>query len=240
MRLVSAAPAVLAAGALAGCATTQQEATRLQLNSARIRASQFTLHVGPRNPNIRVGAVELLNGRGGTAVVVRMRNLADRVLTDVPISVGLIAAHGVKRYLNGKTGIDYFDSHLSAIGPDAQLTWVFTSRAAVPAHARPFAYVGTAVPGFSSATTLPQITVQPGPRSGSPNVVRLTVRNDSTVPQYQLQVYATISGRRGYLAAGTATVAHLGSSASASLRVRLLGSATKATPALQAPPTIFG
>jgi hypothetical protein len=240
VRLVRAAPAVLAAGALAGCATTQQEATRLQLNSARIRASQFALHVGRRNPDIRVGAVELLNGRGGTAVVVRMRNLADRVLTDVPISVGLIAAHGVKRYLNGKAGIDYFDSHLSAIGPDAELTWVFTSRAAVPAHARPFAYVGTPVPGFSSARTLPQMTVRPEPLSGSANVVRLTVRNDSAVPQYQLQVYATISGRLGYLAAGTATIAHLGTGATTSVQMKLLGSATKAEPALQAPPTIFG
>jgi hypothetical protein len=238
--LVRAAPAIFALGALAGCSTTQQEATRLQLNSARIRASQFGLHVGRHNPDIRVAAVGLLKGRDGTAVVVRMRNLADRVLTDLPVSVGLIAAHGVKRYLNAKAGIDYFDSHVSAIGPDAELTWVFTSRAEVPEHARPFAYVGTAVPGFSTATGLPQITVQPEPRSGSPNVVRLTVRNDSAVPQYQLQVYATISGRRGYVAAGTATVAHLGTGASASLQVRLLGSSTKATPALQAPPTIFG
>jgi hypothetical protein len=240
VRLVRAAPAIFALGALAGCSTTQQEATRLQLNSARIRASQVALHVGRHNPDIRVAAVELLKGRDGTAVVVRMRNLADRVLTDLPVSVGLIAAHGVKRYLNSKAGIDYFDSHLSAIGPDAELTWVFTSRAAVPAHARPFALVGTAAPGFSSARTLPQIQVEPEPRSGPPNVVRLTVRNDSAVPQYQLQVYATISGRRGYLAAGTATVAHLGTGASASLQMRLLGSSTKATPALQAPPTIFG
>jgi hypothetical protein len=240
VRLVRAAPAVLALGALAGCSTTQQEATRLQLNSARIRASQLPLHVGRRNPDIRVAAVELLKGRDGTAVVVRMRNLADRVLTDLPVSVGVIAAHGVKRYLNGRAGIDYFDSHLSAIGPDAGFTWVFTSRAAVPAHARPFAYVGTTVPGFSSARTLPQITVQPEPRSGPPSIVRLTVRNDSAVPQYQLQVYATISGRRGYLAAGTAMVAHLGTGASTSVQMTLLGSATKAMPALQAPPTIFG
>ena len=240
MRLVRAAPAIFALGALAGCSTTQQEATRLQLNSARIRASQYAVRVRRRNPDIRVLAVNVLGSGDRAAVVVRLRNLADRVLTDLPVTVGVTAPHGVTRYLNARAGIDYFDTHLSAIGPRAQLNWVFTTHATVPAHGRPFAYVGLPTPGFSSAQALPVIRAQLDLPADKGRILRMTVRNESRVPQYQLQVYATISDRRGYLAAGRATVAHLGTGASTSVQMTLLGSETKAAPALQAPPTIFG
>jgi hypothetical protein len=240
VRLARATPAILVAGALAGCATTQQEATRLQLNSARIRASQVAVHVRRRNPAVRVSAVALLRSGRRMAIVVRVRNLAERTLTDLPVSVGVTAPHGLRRYLNDRAGIDYFDAHLSAIAPRAELTWVFTSSATVPVRARPFADVGIPTPGFSSATRLPQITAELRRGSGARHILRLTIRNDSAVPQYQLPVYATVSGRRGFLAAGAATIAHLGTGASTSLQMALLGSATKATPALEVPPTIFG
>ncbi len=240
MRSAKATPAVLALTALAGCATTQQEATRLQLNSARIRASQFAVRVHRRNPDVRVATVQLLQGKNRTAVVVRLRNLAGRALTDLPVSVGVVAPHGVKRLLNAKAGIDYFDTHLSAIGPRAQLNWVFTTHGTLPAHARPFAYVGLPTPGFSSAQGLPLISARADAGADTGRLLRMTVRNGSGVPQYQLQVYATVGGRHGYLAAGKATIAHLATGASTSLEMTLLGNATKATPALQAPPTIFG
>jgi hypothetical protein len=240
VRLARATLAILVPGALAGCATTQQEATRLQLNSARIRISQTAVRVRRHDPNVLVSAVALLRSGRRTAFVVRVRNLADRTVTDLPVSVGVTAPHGLRRYLNDRAGIDYFDTHLSAIAPDAEVTWVFASNATVPARARPFAEVGSPTPGFSHATRLPQITAEVRAGSGRPNIVRLTVRNDSAVPQYQLPVYATVSGRRGFLAAGTATIAHLGTRASTSLQMTLLGSTTKATPALEVSPTIFG
>jgi hypothetical protein len=240
VRLARATLAILALGALAGCATTQQEATRLQLNSARIRASQYAIRVRRRDPNVRVSAIALLRSGRRTAIVVRVHNLADRSLTDLPVSVGVTAPHGLRRYLNDRAGIGYFDTHLSAIGPGAELTWVFASNATLPTDARPFVVVGSPTPGFSSATRLPQLTAELQTVSGRPNIVRLTVRNDSGVPQYQLPVYATVSSRRGFLAAGTATIAHLGTGASTSLQMTLLGSATKAAPVLEVPPTIFG
>ena len=93
---------------------------------------------------------------------------------------------------------------------------------------------------FSSAQALPLIRAQLDLPADKGRILRMTVRNESRVPQYQLQVYATISDRRGYLAAGRATVAHLGTGASTSVQMTLLGSETKAAPALPAPPTIFG
>ena len=116
------------------------------------------MRVRRRNPDVRVSAVTLLRSGRRMAIVVRVRNLAERTLTDLPVSVGVTAPHGLRRYLNDRAGIDYFDAHLSAIAPRAELTWVFTLSATVPARARPFADVGIPTPGFSSATRLPQIT----------------------------------------------------------------------------------
>ena len=57
VRLASFALLILA---LTGCATTQQEAARLRLNSARLRATQVRLRVVQPNPAIKVQSVSLL------------------------------------------------------------------------------------------------------------------------------------------------------------------------------------
>jgi len=236
--------AVLPLAALSGCSTTQQEAARLQLNSARIRASQLAVRVTRANPHVRVDGVELLAGRDGSAVVVRVRNLLAHPISDLPISVGVRAAGGHKLFLNGAAGSDYFVTHVPAIAAGATLTWVFTTRRSLPPGARPFAVVGVQVPPLvSGLRSLPRIAasaaaVAPGGRGAAH--IRVTVRNLSSVPQYELQVYfiARRSGR--VLSAGRATIAHLGTRASASLNVQLVGNPAAAAGTLEASPTIFG
>ena len=81
VRLASGALLILA---LAGCATTQQEAARLRLNSARLRATQVRLRVVQPNPAIKVQSVSLLASHGGSAIVVRLRNLLGHPVSDLP------------------------------------------------------------------------------------------------------------------------------------------------------------
>lgn len=231
--------ALVAIATLAGCATTQQEASRLQLNSARIRATELRVRVRHPNREIRVTAVAALAAGRGTAILVRLHSVSRRILTDLPISVGEIGPHGRVRYLNGAVGSDYFGAHVAAIAPGATVSWVFTSPSTIAPRTHLFARVGTSEAGFSNARTLPVISVSVlGPVTRG--AVSLAVRNRSAVPQYELQVYGTVSGSHGYLAAGRATVAHLGSGATQTLRMRLLGNPAHAAPVLQAPPTIFG
>ena len=127
----------------------------------------------------------------------------------------------------------------------ATLTWVYTTARRLPAHARPFALVG-ATPSSSAprATPLPVIrasAVTPGPAAavtgGSPLAVSL--RNLSSVPQYQLQVYAVAEQAGRYVAAGSFTVPHLGSNATSTLKLPILGHINHARLQIEAAPTIF-
>jgi len=223
---------------LAGCSTTQQEAARLQLNSARLRASQLSVRVTHDNPQLAVTRLAVLGSGRGSAIVVRLRSRTAHPVSDLPISVGVIRPGGRRHYLNTAPGMDYFQTHLPVIPADGALTWVLTT-GQIPSGQRPFAIVGAqgaVQPG--AIPTLPRLTVaatltRPG-RS-----LALTVGNPSAAPQYQLPVYAVASRAGRYVAAGEATIANLGTGTSTQLQVTLVGNPARATISLEAPPTIF-
>jgi hypothetical protein len=235
------APALLLT-ALAGCATTQQEAARLQLSSARTRASELAVRVTRRNPDVRVERAELLAGRHDSAIVVRIKNVLAHPVSDLPVSVGVTVAGGRKMYLNGAAGSDYFRTHIPAVAAGGVLTWVFTIRRSVAPGAHPFAVVGVQSPPLVPRLhTLPRISavrLAGGARAG--RGVRVIVRNLSSIPQYGLQVYlvARRSGRA--VSAGRAAIVHLGARASATLELRPVGGPQTGGVTLQAPPTVFG
>ncbi|MGO9973562.1 MAG: hypothetical protein ACLP01_12310 [Solirubrobacteraceae bacterium] len=240
---IVALAALLAAGLLAGCATTQQEAARLQLNSARIRASAAAVRVTREDPQLAVGPVELIRGAARCAVLVVIRNRTDRPLSDLPVSVGIRDSRGAPRYLNAIAGLPYFGAHVAGIAAHGTLRWVFTTARLLPAHARPFARVGFAQPGLAPAPRLlpaiDAVRIRSTALGGDSSELSLVVRNLSGVPQYQLPVYAFVQRGRTYLAAGGAMIAHLASDASTTLRLRLLGASGGARVQVEAPPTIF-
>jgi hypothetical protein len=214
---------------LAGCATTQQQAARLQLNSARIRATQNRQRLTGHAREVVVRSVSLIQGRNRSAVVVALRNTANAPVSDLPLLVGVSRSH----YLNASAGLPFFQSHLPAIAAHGSLRWVLTLRRPLPRRAVPFARVGAATGDIATAIrALPTVRLA---RAGS----LVTVTNTSSVPQYQLPVYAVASRGGRYVAAGRTTVAELGGGAQVRLRVPLIGNAAGATVSLEAPPTIF-
>jgi hypothetical protein len=231
--------AAIAVTALAACATTQQEAARLRLNSARLRASALPVRVVGENPDVKIEDVANVEGKGESAIVVTMRNLSGRPVSDLPISVGLIAPRGRRVYLNGSAGLSYFDTHVPAIASRSALTWVFAPVRRLRPVARLFANVGH----FASVTlprplALPRIVIVSVPGSRGPDV-GASVRNRSSIPQFQLEVYAIARRRGRYAAAGTATIGQLSPGSSAELRLHLLGTPAGTSVLLEAPPTIF-
>jgi hypothetical protein len=246
-RALGAVALVVAAVALGGCATTQQEAKRLQLNSARIRASQVPTRVAVSGKAVRVTRVALVPGRGGTAFVVQVHNSGVRAVSDLPISVGVRVGHKPPRYLNVQSPLEfsYYDAHLPAVAAGGTLTWVYATARRVPLHVRPFAIVGDApsVPA-TPANRLPVIRASAASALGHAEAnavgsqLAVVLHNLSTIPQYQLQVYAyALSGDR-YVAAGNLTVPHLGSQARQTSKVALLGRVNHARLQIEALPTI--
>jgi hypothetical protein len=231
-------------GVVAGCSTTQQEATRLQLNSARIRASEVPTRVTVAGHTVQVTRLALVPGRSGTAFVVQIHNPGTRAVSDLPISVGVRAGHK-RRFLNARSQSEfsYYEAHLPAIAPDATLTWVYATGQRLPTHARPFAAVG-AVPSLASPRTarLPVIRASASPptaqgsAAGSPLTIAL--HNETSIPQYQLQIYAYAEHGNRYVAAGNVTVPHLGSQAHQTAKLALLGDPTNARLEVEALPTI--
>ena len=232
-----------AAGPLAGCTTTQQKAARVQLNDARIRASEVATVVTAGNPAVRVGSVSLISGRGRTALLVVIHNLVNKPISDLPILVGVRTGAGKRVYLNAAAGLPYFASHLPGIAAGGTLHWVFTTARKLARNARPFALVGPAPqPPLTIAGSLPEITARVLGRStiaDRPAELRLVVHNLSSVPQYQLQVYAYARGERDYLAAGSATIANLSGGSTTTVRLRLAGRPGRAPVQVEASATIY-
>jgi hypothetical protein len=247
MQALAAVALVVAAAVLGGCATTQQEAKRLQLNSARIRASQVPTRVAVSGKAVQVTRVALVPGRGGTAFVVEVRNTGARTVSDLPISVGVRVAHKPPRYLNlqSPSEFSYYDAHLPAVAAAGTLTWVYATARRLPARARPFAIVGD-VPSVAAtaAGRLPVIRASASSALGDEGAnaagsqLAVVLQNLSTIPQYQLQVYAYALSGDHYVAAGNLTVPHLGSQARQTSKVALLGRVNHARLQIEALPTI--
>jgi hypothetical protein len=238
--LTVAAGAIVVALPLAGCTTTQHEAQRLQLDSARLRAALKPTRVTVANRAVVPTSVATLSAGATTAFVVTVRNMEHRGVTDLPISVGYRRADGTRTYLNASANLGYFQAHLPAIAAGCSLTWVYTvTRHVVPHGARPFAIVGTKP---SAPARLTETGVRIGLRvvhSTGAGSVTVHLNNPSSVPQYQLQVYAYARQGPRYAAAGNLTVANLGAGAGRRVRVPLVGTAPSADLRVAAIPTIL-
>jgi hypothetical protein len=232
---------VVAAGiAVAGCATTQQEAVRLRLNSARIRVSEKPTKVAVAGRALRVTRVALVSGRSGSAIVVRLHNPSRQTVSDLPISVGIRKGAGRQRPLNVRSSaeLSYFDAHVPVIAPGRTVTWVYTTTRRVPAGARPYAIVGVRpsvrAPSVDAAPVIGAIA------AGAATTARVavTLHNQSSIPQYQLQVYVVARHGRRYVAAGALTVPHLDDGGTHTVDVPLLGHRGQGRLALEALPAM--
>jgi hypothetical protein len=241
LRCVAVATGTLAlALPLAGCTTTQHEAQREQLDSARLRAALKSTRVTVANTTVAPTSVATVIAGGRTAFVITVRNGGRRAVTDLPISVGYERADGSRTYLNASVDLNYFQAHLPVIAAGRSLTWVFTvSSRALPHGVRLFATVG-AKP--TPPALLTEMDVRIGLDVGhvtATDSVMVQLDNPSSVPQYQLQVYAY--ARRGgrYVAAGNTTVADLGAGSKQRVKLPLVGLVSSANLHVEAIPTIL-
>jgi hypothetical protein len=228
---------------LAGCATTQDEAARLQLNSARIRTAEQKTVVRSAGSAVEVSDVSLLSSPGAHTFVVTVHNPHSSAVTDLPISVG-VSSRGHRRVdLNAHSAdeLSYFNAHLPRIAGGRSVTWVFTTKAKVPSRAHPFALVGAhPLPAASAGATAPTIAARVTGTHSTHNGASLevTLRNNSTIPQYQMPIYAVAQRGRRVVAAGELTVPHLGSHKTLSVLVPVRGPLTDARIKVAALPAI--
>jgi hypothetical protein len=239
IRGLAGAGTALAAVALAGCTTTQHEAQRLQLDAARLRSALAGTRVKTQNARVRPTSIKTVKAGDLVAFVVTVRNAGRRAVTDLPISVGYASSSGSRVYLNSGTDLKYFQAHLPAIRPGKSLTWVYTTTKRIPVGAQLFALVGAkqAVPAKLTETDV-RIQLNYGYSPGS-HTVTVRLDNPTSVPQYQLQLYAYAPDARGYAAAGNTTVEDLGAGSKQKVKLSLVGAAGVGKLEVRAIPTIL-
>ncbi len=228
---------LILAGTLSGCVeTTQQKSARAKVTADRLLASQNPVRVTRPNPDVSVLVVGRVTSGDAQAIGVTLRNDTPRPLSDVPISVGVIASGGHRVYLNSAANLPYFQTHVGAIAPGASTTWVFTARGRSTAAGPSFAIAGVpTVTDEAGIDTLPVITTSSTPpRRGSTQV---TITNRSGVPQTGLAVYAAAFAGRRLIAAGQTALIALHSSATTTIAINLVGNAAAVPLQLDAPPT---
>ena len=251
---------LLALGGFAGCDSTQDKNERAKLRATRVLEGRKAQVLGGANPDVRVERVSLVRGKRTSAIVVDLRSSARTPLTDLPVRVGVRTRGGRREALNAGKNQGWFQTHVPAIEAGGTTTWVFTHRTHGLPAGRPFARVGTArAPAISSADSLPRIEAVPiaaerrraavetkrgrgakrRAKGGGVRAVRVDVENASGVPQYGLQVYALVTRRGRYVAAGKAEIEHLGTRKQTTARIPLVGSTSRGIARAHALPVMF-
>ena len=237
--------AALLAGVVAGCTTTQQTASRLNLRSERENAGHRPIAVSRTDPNVRVLKASLVQGPGGGAIAVRLRNTGSDPVNDLPLAVGVRTPAGGTVFLNSQGHLPYFQTHAPALAPGQETTWVFTSEKPLPAGS-PTVRVG--VPPshpLTTASSVPtidvgRVTSSAGKRKGAQQTtVVAKLANHTGMPQYGLEVYAWADKHGTYVAAGRGSIDDLGTDSTATVKLKLIGNLGGARVHVAAPPTIF-
>ncbi|MDX6606206.1 MAG: hypothetical protein QOD14_746 [Solirubrobacterales bacterium] len=226
---------VLMAAAISGCATTQDANKRASIQADRTLASRKPLELKGIDRNVRVVQTSVVSGKDGSAIVVVLRNHGDAPVNDLPIEVGPEGGQP----LNTRPNVPYFQSHAPAIAPGDEVTWVYTTKDPI-GSSRAFARVGAhpSTP-LTTAGHVSELKVGDSPGKGGASV-QAEITNDTGIPQYTLDVYAVARKGGRYVAAGRASLEHLGVSQSVHLTLPLIGDTAKGTQIqVFAPQTLF-
>ena len=108
----------------AGCESTQSKSAELKANAKGALDEGKGLVVKKQNPDVKVLATSTLKDKNGEAVVVRMRNVGQAPLANVPISVRLADKGGKAVYTNTQPGLEPALAHVALLQPGQELFWV--------------------------------------------------------------------------------------------------------------------
>jgi len=240
MRLAPVAVLALAALALAGCETTQEESARLEkvAHAKKVAKRKEELRVTTASRTLKVLAASVVHSSEGSAVVIAVAN-SGRAQREAPLQFS-IAQGGSSPVTNTGPGLShsltslaYVPAHGTAVWVDDQVT-LGGSPGAVTVKLGE----GSPLPGAPPQVTLGTHRLE---QEGAGESLSGTVTNDSAIEQHELVVYAVAKRGTRTVAAGRAVISALAPHSSANYQAFLLGAPTHgARLALSAPPTTFG
>lgn len=240
MRLLALA---LAALALAGCESTQEESAKLE-KAAKQEAAHAARNKPPAQRNlsitkastvVTVVATAVLHSSEGTAAAVTLHNTSNTALRDVPIEIAVKDAHGATLYTNATPGLATALVSVPLLAAHATSTWVDDQVQVSGTPASVSAKVGE---GERVTAAIPRIAIvgahlSEGTAEGS-------VVDHSSVAQHELVVYAVARRAGAIVAAGRALVPQAEAGATERFQAFLIGSSQGAQLEVSAPPSALG
>jgi hypothetical protein len=227
MRLSRALVALaLAALALSGCESTQEESARLEAKAKRERAEhplpvQKRLQITHASTRVKVLDATLVHDAEGAAAAVVLRNMSARTLRDVPIAITVTDANGRALYRNNAPGLEPALTAIASLPAHSSLTWVDDQ---IPAPGQPATIQAIAGEAPAAKGPPPRIEASAHLTEASAGEASGTVHNRSSIAQTHLVVYLTARRAGRIVAAGRAIVAQLAASSSAPFNAYLIGS----------------
>lgn len=242
MRARRATAAVAIAGlsmpVLAGCESTQDKSAKIKREGVHKLAQAKGVRVTRESRDVKVLGTQTLHDANGTAVVVTMRNVSKRALSDLPVSVKLTGAGGKPLYANDAPGLETSLVYASHLEPGQQLQWINDQVTAAGAVAKASALVGDGKPAAGKAPPI-QLTgarIETDPVSG----IEARGKVRSPVEQRKLVIYAIAHRGAKVVAAGRAIIERLKAGKPAPFTIFFIGNPKGAQLTLSAPPTSLG
>ncbi len=225
--------------ALAGCQSTQDRSAEIKRAGANKLRHQHGLVVTRQSRDVKVLSTATLHDANGSAVVVRLRNVAAQALVQPPISVEVDDAAGKTVYRNDAPGLETSLVQAALLPARGELWWVNDQVQAAGTPARARAVVGDARPtaGPTPRIGLRDVHLFDDPVSGL--AVKGQAFNRSRIDQPRLVIYC-VARRGGHVvAAGRAIIERLRTDKPSRFTVFFIGNPRGAQLTLAAPPTVL-
>lgn len=236
MRWVAAL--LLAALALSGCGTTQEESAKLEKSAKHFALAHKGLTITHASTQVRVLDATVIHGSEGTAAAVTVSNVSAHALRSVPIAIAVRSAGGQTLYQNNAPGLEAALTQISSLPAHGTVTWVDDQVPTAGGPASVSAIIGEVPPASGPE---PRVEVQGAHLAeASTGEVSGTVRNSSSVAQQRLVVYVTARHGGKIVAAGRAILGEVAAGAPVPFHAFLVGSPAGARLEASAPASTFG
>ncbi len=229
---------VLAALALSGCETTQEESAKLEKTAKHFALAHKGLTIARASTQVQVLGAGVVHSTEGAAAAVTVRNSSSHTLDAVPIAITVKNVHGQTLYQNNAPGLEAGLTSISSLPAHGTVTWVDDQ---VPSSGQPVSV--SAIVGETPAASGPEPRIEivgTHLAEASTGEVAGTVHNGSSVAQQKLVVYVVARRAGAIVAAGRAVLAEVATGASVPFQAFLVGAPAGARLEASAPASTFG
>lgn len=230
---------LIVALAASGCQTTQELSAKRAKNAKKL-ANQKGLTITRANPDIKVGATDVVQDANGVAAVIEVRNTGAAAVA-LPVAISVMDKRGKKVYANDAPGLETSLVSLPYLRKGQRAFWVNNQIPAVGGAEKVKATIGAGRGAAPAKVPKFSITRVALGRDSSGALLKGYIANRSAVEQKRLVISCVARHGGRVVAAGRAIIDRLGAKGTKPqlFRIFFIGNPKGAKLVLFAPPTVL-